>query len=139
MNFKAVLALPKMARSAQTHKSISFIWIVWSTLYVYLWVYPQLLLNHSHLVPISCIKYFVLIEPLPTFLAIQFPRYTFIHMCAHLNLGWLQFATNQSVVLIATLRYWYYKSERIKQMEQVLNFQVPPEGLELVILLRTQY
>ena len=23
--------------SAQTHKSISFIWIVWSTLYVYLW------------------------------------------------------------------------------------------------------
>ena len=31
------------------------------------------------------------------------------------------------------------KSERTKQMEQVLNFQVPPEGLELVILLRTQY
>ena len=30
MNFKAVLALPK------THKSISFIWILWSTLYVYL-------------------------------------------------------------------------------------------------------
>ena len=26
------------ARSAQTHKSISFIWIVWSTLYVYLWL-----------------------------------------------------------------------------------------------------
>ena len=37
MNFKAVLALPKTARSAQTHKSISFIVIVWSTLYVYLW------------------------------------------------------------------------------------------------------
>ena len=34
MNFKAVLALPKTACSAQTHKSISFIWIVWSTLYV---------------------------------------------------------------------------------------------------------
>ena len=32
MNFKAVLALPKTARSAQTHKRISFIWIVWSTL-----------------------------------------------------------------------------------------------------------
>ena len=31
--FKAVLALPKTARSAQTHKSITFIWIVWSTLY----------------------------------------------------------------------------------------------------------
>ena len=30
-------ALPKTASSAQTHKSISFIWIVWSTLYVYLW------------------------------------------------------------------------------------------------------
>ena len=28
-----------MAGSAQTHKSISFIWIVWSTLYVYLWIY----------------------------------------------------------------------------------------------------
>ena len=37
MNFKALLALPKTARSAQTHKSISFIEIVWSTLYVYLW------------------------------------------------------------------------------------------------------
>ena len=36
MNFKAVLALPKTAGSAQTPKSISFIWIVWSTLYVYL-------------------------------------------------------------------------------------------------------
>ena len=36
LNFKTVLALPKTARSAQTHKIISFIWIVWSTLYVYL-------------------------------------------------------------------------------------------------------
>ena len=35
-NFKAVLVLPNTAGSAQTHKSISFIWIVWSTLYVYL-------------------------------------------------------------------------------------------------------
>ena len=35
MNFKAVLALPKTADSAQTHKS--FIWIVWSTLHVYVW------------------------------------------------------------------------------------------------------
>ena len=32
--FKAVLALPKTACSAQTQKSLSFIWIVWSTLYV---------------------------------------------------------------------------------------------------------
>jgi hypothetical protein len=30
-------------------------------------------------------------------------------------------------------------SERTKQMEQILNFQVPGEGLELVILLHTQY
>ena len=29
--------LPKTAGSAQTQKSMSFIWIVWSTLYVYLW------------------------------------------------------------------------------------------------------
>ena len=28
-----------MACSAQTHKSISFIWIVWSTLYAYLWLF----------------------------------------------------------------------------------------------------
>ena len=29
--------LPKTPGSAQTHKSVSFIWIVWSTLYAYLW------------------------------------------------------------------------------------------------------
>jgi hypothetical protein len=47
LNSKAVLALPKTAHSAQTHKSISFIWIVWSTLYVHLW--PQHHLNpHWH-------------------------------------------------------------------------------------------
>ena len=33
----------------------------------------------------------------------------------------------------------YVWSERTKQMEQILNFQVPSEGLELVILLHTQY
>ena len=38
LNFKTGSALPKTARSAQTHKSISFIWIVWSTLYLNLWV-----------------------------------------------------------------------------------------------------
>ena len=37
LNFRAVLVLPKTAGSAQTHKSMSFVWIVWSTLYVYLW------------------------------------------------------------------------------------------------------
>ena len=36
LNFESVLVLPKTAGSAQTNKSISFIWIVWSTLYVYL-------------------------------------------------------------------------------------------------------
>ena len=40
MNFRAVLVLPKTAGSAQTHKTMSFIWIVWSTLYVYLWGKP---------------------------------------------------------------------------------------------------
>ena len=39
--FKAVLVLPKTASSAQTHESISSIWIVWSTLYVYLWYLCQ--------------------------------------------------------------------------------------------------
>ena len=43
LNFKAVLALPKTALSAQTHKIISFFWIVWSTLFVYLWLYCQFL------------------------------------------------------------------------------------------------
>ena len=33
----------------------------------------------------------------------------------------------------------YVEAERTKQMEQILNFQVPAEGLELVILLHTQY
>ena len=33
----------------------------------------------------------------------------------------------------------FAKSERTKQMEPILNFQVPAEGLELVILLHTQY
>ena len=31
------------------------------------------------------------------------------------------------------------KPEIIKQVEQILNFQVPAEGLKLVILLHTQY
>ena len=35
LNFKAVLALPKTARSP---RHISFIWIVWCTLYVYPWL-----------------------------------------------------------------------------------------------------
>ena len=35
-HFKAVLALLKTVHSAQTHKIISFSWIVWSTLCVYL-------------------------------------------------------------------------------------------------------
>ena len=38
LNFIAVLGLPKTAGSAKTHKSMSFIWIVWSTLYVYIWL-----------------------------------------------------------------------------------------------------
>ena len=42
LNFGAVLELPKTAGSAQTHKSISSIWIVWSTLYIYLWHHHKL-------------------------------------------------------------------------------------------------
>ena len=38
LNFRTILVLPKTAGSAQTHKSKSFIWIVWSTLYVHLWL-----------------------------------------------------------------------------------------------------
>ena len=45
LNFKAVLTLPKTARAAKTQKSVSFIWIVWSTLYVYLWTPVQFLNN----------------------------------------------------------------------------------------------
>ena len=33
LNFRAVLGLPKTASSAQAHESMSFIWIVWNTLY----------------------------------------------------------------------------------------------------------
>ena len=40
MNFRAVLVLPKTAGSAQTHRCMRFIWIVWSTLYLYLWLPP---------------------------------------------------------------------------------------------------
>ena len=47
LNFQAVLALPKTARSAQTHESMSFIWIVWSTLYVYLWIYYGNFMNYT--------------------------------------------------------------------------------------------
>ena len=50
MNFRALLVLPKTAGSVlpktagsvQTYKSMSFIWIVWSTLYVYLWLQVKL-------------------------------------------------------------------------------------------------
>ena len=33
----------------------------------------------------------------------------------------------------------FVSAERTKQMEEILNFQKPSEGLELVILLHTQY
>ena len=45
--FQTVLELSKSARSAQTHKSISFIWIVWNTLYVYLWLaWEKIVVTH---------------------------------------------------------------------------------------------
>ena len=40
---------------------------------------------------------------------------------------------NKAAIRIAT------RAESTKQMEEKLNFQVPAEGLELVILLHTQY
>ena len=43
----------------------------------------------------------------------------------------------QTSLNIGFFRYVY--PERTKQMEQILNFEVPAEGLELVILLHTQY
>ena len=45
MNFRAVLVLPKTAGSVQTQKSMSFILIVLSALYVYLWSLPWKLDN----------------------------------------------------------------------------------------------
>ena len=40
LNFKAVLALPKMARSAQTHQNISFIFELFGALYTYVYLCP---------------------------------------------------------------------------------------------------
>ena len=64
LNFRAVLVLPKTAGSAQTHKSISFIRIVWSTLYVYLWscpnigfVSPKIFRNYASGIPIFLSTY----------------------------------------------------------------------------------
>mgnify|MGYP006863840669 CR=1 FL=1 len=53
MYFKAVLALPKTAPSAQTCKSITFIWIVWSTLYIYLWEDSKSQMYFMYLLPIE--------------------------------------------------------------------------------------
>ena len=39
-----------MAGSAQTHKSMSFIWIVWSTLHVDLWSLVEVLLEQIYAV-----------------------------------------------------------------------------------------
>ena len=52
----AVLVLPKIARSAQTHKSMSFIWIVWNS-----WCKPyslctQILLNSANLSFVTHVK-----------------------------------------------------------------------------------
>ena len=46
LNFRAALMQPKTAASAQTLKSMSFIWTVWSTLYVYLCL-PHLLIQKN--------------------------------------------------------------------------------------------
>ena len=41
--------------------------------------------------------------------------------------------------LKSSIVYLLHYTESTKQMEEKLNFQVPAEGLELVILLHTQY
>ena len=40
---------------------------------------------------------------------------------------------------LAVLELMLDSPERTKQMEEILNFEKPSEGLELVILLHTQY
>ena len=46
--------MPKTAPSAQAYKSITFIWIVWSTLYVYLWVgYQKLGITFENKAPLK--------------------------------------------------------------------------------------
>ena len=46
---------------------------------------------------------------------------------------------NKILVHWKTIADTYIRPESTKQMEEKLNFQVPAEGLELVIWLRTQY
>ena len=65
---------------------------------------------------------------------------------------WDREETGARVIWLLCLRLFYWvepgrradyslwdSSERTKQMEEILNFQKPSEGLELVILLHTQY
>ena len=50
------------------------------------------------------------------------------------------FAESVETTLLAIWAEKHYtRPESTKQMEEKLNFQVPAEGLELVILLHTQY
>ena len=39
--FQCCPKLPALPRLAQTHENMSFIWIVWGTLYVYLWFWHK--------------------------------------------------------------------------------------------------
>ena len=55
----------------------------------------------------------------------QLPEYYMMTVC----LMTADIVDNQTLIL----------DRQSKQMEQILNFQVPAEGLELVILLLTQY
>ena len=56
MNFRAFLVLAKTAGSARTNESMIFIWIVWSTLYLYLWSKVKFIslniISYTHVNPI---------------------------------------------------------------------------------------
>ena len=62
---------------------------------------------------------------------ISSPRFSHLEMQNHIH------TTNKMHINVHKTRY--HNSESTKQMEEKLNFQVPSEGLELVILLHTQY
>ena len=64
-----------------------------------------------------------------------------VHVRTFLQANFSCFALEHSAILAIFQKStnWLDSLESTKQMEEKLNFQVPAEGLELVILLHTQY
>ena len=54
-------------------------------------------------------------------------------------LNWLQLPNSKKNNVCRIYMRKYGNPESTKQMEEKLSFKVPAEGLELVILLHTQY